>query len=334
MIPVAAESHKSSSIGLNSNGAGRKSQSAGIAVARSKDQRGGTGETSASDYPIESLIHDFQPITLEATNQAARMLKRQENKYVLDIGGLKTFLVDLRDTFAILEIGGKKVFGYSSCYFDDQLKSYYDHLQGKRLRFKIRTRCYVDTGTTFFEVKLKDKRGATNKKRISVAEFAPLTLNEENKNMLYEFYLKLYNKNFSFNLRPSILVNFKRITLVSLVGGERTTIDYGLSFKPIGGSPIQLSDDFIIVETKSSKGKGVADGVLKQQGIRSIKYCSKYCIGAILSGSVERYNVFRPVIRLVNKRVVNGPSPGNATGAAVDPRTDGGSILVTGRNRK
>ena len=153
-------------------------------------------------------------------------------------------------------------------------------------------------------------------------EFAQATLNEENKNMLHEFFRQLYKKEFSHNLHPSLFVNYKRITLVSLAGRERITIDFGLNFKPVVGAPTQLSDDFIIVETKSSNGKGVADGVMKKLGIRSIKNCSKYCIGAILSGYVERYNLFRPVIRLVNDRVVNGPSPRNATGA--DPRNHGG----------
>ena len=318
MSTFAAESHRSSS-----NGAGHESHAAAVFVARSEDQPTVTEETSGSEIGIGSLFLEFQPITLEATNQSASMLKRLEQKYVLDIGSLKTFLANLRDKFAVLQIDGKTVFEYSSCYFDDQLKSYYDHLQGKRLRFKIRTRCYVDSGATFFEVKLKDKRGATNKKRISVPEFAPFTLNQENKIMLHEFFRQLYKKEFSHNLHPSLFVNYKRITLVSLFERERITIDFGLNFKPVVGAPTQLSDDFIIVETKSSNGKGVGDRVLKKQGIRSIKNCSKYCIGVIFSGYVERYNSFRPVIRLANERVVNGPSPRNATGA--DPRTHGGS---------
>ncbi len=152
MSTFAAESQRWSSNGSSSGGPGNESHAAGVIVLRSKDQGVGTGETSRSENAIESLLHDFQPISLEATNQSARLLKRQDNKYVVDIGRLKTILARLRDQFAVLEIDGKRVFAYSSCYFDDQLKSYYDHLLGKRLMFKIRTRCYVDSGDSFFEV--------------------------------------------------------------------------------------------------------------------------------------------------------------------------------------
>ena len=78
----------------------------------------------------------------------------------------------------------------------------------------------------FFEVKLKDGRGATNKKRISTFDFDTPSLNEKNKEMLNRFFLKQYKKEFCYDLRPSIMVHYKRFTLVSLAGGERMTVDY------------------------------------------------------------------------------------------------------------
>ena len=68
----AAESLGKSLNGSFSNGAGRESHAAELIVARSKDQGVETGEPSWSENAIGSLTLDFQPTTLEATNQSAR----------------------------------------------------------------------------------------------------------------------------------------------------------------------------------------------------------------------------------------------------------------------
>lgn len=260
-------------------------------------------EPAASEGRFGPLLRTFRPISLQETIDTAAMLQRQENKYVLDAVQLAAFLEDLRHRFAVLEIDGRRVFSYSSCYFDDDHKCYYDHLQGKRLRFKARTRRYVDTGDIYFEVKLKDKRGATNKQRIATDEFRPAILDEESKRLIHEAYGALYRKEFAHDLHPSVVVNYKRVTLVAGTGGERMTIDFCLEFKSDDREPIEIGDNFIIVETKSANGRGIADNVLKEHGIRSIRYCSKYCIGEILLGRVQRYNAFRRVIRIVLDRI-------------------------------
>jgi VTC domain len=261
-------------------------------------------EVETGDHEFEALLDDFDSISLQATNESARMLKRSENKYVLTNAQFRRVLLELRDAFAILEIDGKKSFRYSSCYFDDQFQLFHDHHQGKRLRLKVRTRQYIDTGDVFFEMKLKERRGATNKKRRPQDVFVPDQIVGENLAMLRKFYREAYNKEFSLELKPSLLIDYRRVTLVAKAGGERTTIDYFLRFQAIDGPTVQIGDDFIIVETKSGDGKGIADHIMKKEHIRTVGSCSKYCIGAALTGGVEKYNNFLPMVRLVRQKAI------------------------------
>ena len=265
----------------------------------------GTGRTPApAGSAIEKLIQDFQSISLDDTNRLARMLKRVDNKYVVKFDELAAFFAELHDGFAVLEIEGVRAFKYKSCYFDDNYQCYYDHHQGKRLRFKVRTRHYIDSGDMFFEVKLKDKRGVTNKDRIPCKKFSSPKRGDANFSMMSKFYQKKYKKDFAFDLQPALYVNYKRCTLVSLSGGERITIDYCLSFDPLKGPSVKIGDDFIIVETKSGNGRGIADLLLKRAGIRQVKKCSKYCIGAILTGRISKFNNFRTILKRIRENIV------------------------------
>jgi hypothetical protein len=76
--------------------------------------------------------------------------------------------------FDVLEIEGKRAFTYTTRYFDDvERSSYFDHLQRRRKRGKVRVRHYVDAGFSYLEVKLKEQRATTSKRRLSVDK--PLT---------------------------------------------------------------------------------------------------------------------------------------------------------------
>ena len=270
--------------------------------------RHNTAKTKAGT--LSQLFAPFEPISLERTNTLARMLKRFDNKYVLTRPQFEKFLEHLHREFAILEIKGKREFTYSSCYFDDRHRCYNDHHQGKRRRFKVRTREYVDTGAIYFEVKLKGLRGQTDKHRISTTQFSPDTVDGDALELLTDVYEKNYKTEFLYDLKPELIVNYRRCTLVALKGGARVTVDFALSFFPAGfeDEKIQIGDNFIIVETKSGDGKSHADNVMKQIGVRNASKCSKYCLGVNLSGLVSQSNYFLPMIRRISRNIVSGQS--------------------------
>ena len=98
------------------------------------------------------------------------MFERLDNKYVVREAVLRRALPELARHFDILEMDGKRAFTYETCYFDDEQRTnYFDHHRRRRQRFKVRIRSYTDAGLCFVEVKLKDKRGITVKKRMRYA---------------------------------------------------------------------------------------------------------------------------------------------------------------------
>ena len=162
------------------------------------------------------------------------------------------------------------VFSYESCYFDDRQRCFHEHLQGRRQRFKVRTRRYVESGKAFFEVKLKGKRGQTDKSREVCDDYYSFVINDDEHQMLRKLYEKSYGKRFSYRLAPALHVSYRRFTLVSRSGRERITVDFNLGFETPTGRQAFIGDDFIIIETKTADGRGKSDRALKLQHVRSV----------------------------------------------------------------
>lgn len=257
---------------------------------------------------MQALLNDFQTVSLDDTNRLAKMLNRVDNKYVVNYEQFGALLNEIRSDYAVLEIDGRNEFQYASCYYDDNFSCYFEHHQARRQRVKIRTREYVNSGLMFFEVKLKGLRGRTDKHRTGCESLVMPKIRGDHLTMLKQRYAKTYKKEMPFELRPSLLVDYSRSTLVSLKGGERVTIDFDLRFElPRGSDAVQIGHDFIIVETKSADGRGMTDSALKQLGVRKASKCSKYCIGVNLTGEVSKNNNFLHTIRHVQRSIVQCP---------------------------
>ena len=243
------------------------------------------------------LTHSLKPITLNALNAKAELLERVDKKYVLHASVLLDMIDDLAARFDVLEIDSLRDFAYETCYFDDvDRSSYFDHHQGRRQRMKVRVRKYLDSGQCFVEVKLKGKRGITMKKRMPypVEKFG--TLDVSATKHLQKHYKMLYGQPFDHPLEPVLLMRYHRTTLVAREGSERMTIDSNIQFCS-GSDESWLDDNAFIVETKSANGNGLADIILKHHHQRPANSCSKYCIGMSVTGIVQHYNRFRPVLR-------------------------------------
>ena len=203
----------------------------------------------------------FDAIDLAGLNAKADMLRRLDNKYVVDIATMTGAAAEFTKHFDVLEIEGRRAFTYETCYFDSEGHAcYYDHHRGRRQRAKVRIRNYLEADLCFVEVKLKDKRGVTIKKRMPYdpAKFGKL----DDTAMAYvrACFRDLYKMEFPYELRRSLDMRYQRITLVAKQGGERMTIDNGLQFFGHGSENV-LSEDVFIVETKSANGNGIADKI-------------------------------------------------------------------------
>ncbi|MCW5636171.1 MAG: polyphosphate polymerase domain-containing protein [Rubrivivax sp.] len=253
--------------------------------------------------PDAWLTSAFRPIGLKALNAKAAMLERLDNKYVVHAPALAAAVVDLASCFDVLEIDGQRSFTYETCYFDDaERRSYHDHHQGRRQRMKVRVRRYVEAALCFVEVKLKDKRGITVKRRMPYDPARYGTLDEAAQRHVREAYEALYGRPFERPLEPVLHMRYRRITLVAREGGERMTIDTGIHFfgregPAAGPAPRRTGDEVFIVETKSAHGHGLADAILRRQHLHPTNSCSKYCVGMSALGAVSRFNHFRPALR-------------------------------------
>lgn len=261
--------------------------------------------------PVADPFLPLSPISLAALNAKAAMLERLDNKYVVRGPALQAIVADLARSFDVLEIDGQRSFTYETCYFDDpDLRSYFDHHQGRRQRMKVRVRRYVEAALCFVEVKLKDKRGMTIKKRMPYAPEKFGMLDEAALAHVRRSHEAVYGRPFERALAPVLSMSYRRTTLVAREGGERMTIDREIRFQG-GEGPQGPSDDVFIVETKSAHGHGLADVVMRRHHQHPTHACSKYCVGMSVTGAVSRYNRFLPALRRLGTLPAQGWSHGS-----------------------
>ena len=249
------------------------------------------------DRNIADTLKRFDTIGLEKLNRKAAMLTRLDNKYIVLADAFQPALQAFGEQFDVLEIRNKRVFTYATRYFDDpDLRSYYDHHQGRRKRSKIRVRTYVDAGFSYLEIKLKDKRKVTVKKRLKIDSNGDGLCAISRSPFIDQNHRELYQTGFGRPLTPVIEMQYQRITLVAKHGGERMTIDTGLQFSA-NGVLRHTDPGLFIVETKSARGYGIADRILRANRLHPTKSCSKYCVGMVATGQVSRRNRFLPSLR-------------------------------------
>jgi hypothetical protein len=105
------------------------------------------------------LAGRFTPFTLAELDARAELRQRVDRKYVVPLESLESLLSELASSYAVLEIESRRHFTYRTTYFDSPtLTTYRAHMQQRRRRFKCRSRHYVESGLTYFEVKLKGRR--------------------------------------------------------------------------------------------------------------------------------------------------------------------------------
>ena len=249
--------------------------------------------------PINWLTTPFAPITLDALNSKAAMMRRIDNKYVVDRLALENLVSTFAKDFDVLDIQNRRSFTYATRYYDDEkLSSYFEHHQGMRKRMKVRVRRYVEANLCFLEVKVKGTRNMTEKFRMPYDPEALDSLTDKANDFAQNTYHAQYDKPFWGYLSPSLDMQYQRVTLVSRAGGERMTIDTGLHFNA-QGQRVSTSPDKFIIETKSENGRGLADIILRTAGERPVGRCSKYCIGLATTGQIARCNRFLPTMRML-----------------------------------
>lgn len=250
-----------------------------------------------STTTIKNIKTDFlNPIQLSEMDQV-KLMNRTDTKYWFHVSRLQEILQIIKDDYFILKIDEQTKLPYTTTYYDTSgNKMYSAHHNGKLNRYKIRRRSYVTSGISFLEIKFKNNKGRTIKKRIS-AEFGKTLFSSEE--------IEFLSQHIPFNcenLQPSLINNFSRLTLVNKNFQERCTIDLNLGFK---NADHQVSlDDLVIVEIKSEGSPSYSPlaRVLRDLRIKSSGF-SKYCVGRTITDPSLKRNAFKSKIRSIEKTI-------------------------------
>ena len=218
-----------------------------------------------------NILNEFDSVDLSGMD-AVKLMNRTETKFAFHLTQLDFVLNELKNDYKILDVEGKRISRYESLYFDtDNLDLYKQHHNGRLNRYKIRQRNYVESGTSFFEIKFKNNKGRTLKNRIQEEITEELSTGSKPK------FLSKHTP-FSVNdLKPVLWINYSRITLVNKNKPERLTIDTGLEF--IKGSERTGFNGLVIAELKQEYRKESPFlHLMKQLKIKEGSL-SKYCMG-------------------------------------------------------
>jgi VTC domain len=232
---------------------------------------------SAPDDAVEAL----DPISLADLEERAALLRRVDRKYLVDRDAFAALAGRLGADHRVLEIDGRRAFGYESVYFDSpDLRCFRDHVEDRRPRYKARTRLYRDAGLCRFEVKIKGEDDATDKRQVDHPPEATERLGAEAERLVQEA-LGEAGLTPPAELAPVLRTCFDRITLAAAEGAARLTCDLGLRLTRMDGHGVRLRDDLVLVETKSEDGDSPADRALDERGAEEVSL-SKYRVGVDL----------------------------------------------------
>lgn len=247
---------------------------------------------------LTEILSGFTPVSLQQMD-GVKLMNRIDTKFIINLNRLSGLLEAARQHYSILQIDNERITPYSTVYFDTQdLVMYTMHHNGKKNRYKVRMRVYENSGQSFLEVKHKNNKGRTNKKRMEInrTQFLDMSFRDDN--------LPFMQKRVPYpadELKPVLQNSFNRITLVDRHMTERITIDLGLSFKNVETETSAPVNNLVIIEVKQDGAvKSAFRSLLDQMHVLPGSM-SKYCLGMVLVKPGIKTNRFKTKIRKINK---------------------------------
>lgn len=221
-------------------------------------------------------------VSLEEVLAAAPALTRVDRKYLVPLALARTLIADLHDQWGVLCIRDRHSTRYRSTYFDTaRLDTARAHVQGRRRRWKARSRLYVEDGLCRVEVKAKDGRGQTVKTVAPTQVDRYGLLTDTERTFLGSTLAGHATPADLHQLHPSVEVSYERMTLAR-VGTDpaRMTVDWGVDCR-LGPERVWVDEAYVVVETKAGLRPTYADRLLLDHGVRPRSF-SKYVAAASL----------------------------------------------------
>lgn len=240
---------------------------------------------------------NMTPISLDEMSQV-KLMNRVDTKYVMPLRMLPLILEKAKNEYRVQEIEGKRIADYDTLYYDTpSLDMYLMHHNRRLRRQKVRVRTYVDSDLTFLEIKNKNNKGRTKKKRIQV----PPSTSPADESETVQNFMSHYCWYQPHTLRPVLYTRFRRITLVNKAMTERLTIDMDVQWKNVRTCMQCPLGKVAVVEIKRD-GNVPSPMVEILHGLRLTPLkISKYCMGIVYTESAVKNNRFLPKKRMINK---------------------------------
>jgi hypothetical protein len=218
-------------------------------------------------------IGALAPISLEQLDDVAALRTRRDRKYVVSAACVAELVEMFADDVQVLDIDGQRSTAIESLYFDTgDFALHRAAAQGRRHRFKVRTRLYAGQPLSVLEVKQKGGRGETVKHRFTDRTGGQQQMIDDDDRRFIDDVVGRAGA--SAELAPTLTSRYRRTTLVLAGVGARVTIDQDLLCTDWARRSVSLSA--VIVETKAPAGSTAIDRWLWARGQRPERI-SKYC---------------------------------------------------------
>lgn len=230
---------------------------------------------------LAALVDQMVPTTL-AQLDAVSLLNRIDTKFLLTVPQVVSALPLLAQDYRVLDVQGRRLHRYRTLYFDTpDFDLYRQHHAGRAVRHKVRSRLYVDTGLSFFEIKSKSRRRTVKHRLATPGLFTDLTPDAR------AFAASLLASD-AHLLQPTLRNDFLRVTLVGKRSAERLTLDVNIQFDCEGRTAVlpgitvaELKQGDIDQDSPFLQAMSAAQ--LEPTSV------SKYCVGVgLLVADVER----------------------------------------------
>lgn len=244
----------------------------------------------------KDVFNQFSAIRLEEM-AGIRLMSRVDQKYVVPSSMLPEILSAMSPHYFMQLIKGNWSAAYSTTYFDTPAQTFYrQHVNGRLNRHKVRIRTYLDTKTSFLEIKSKINKGRTIKNRI------PVMPNNWLEPMHRDFIGLYMDASIVQSIKPFLGNRFQRITLASKQMDERVTVDTGLEFYDFQSDEVLRCGLPAIIEIKQDRS-AVSPMALHLRQLRfKSSGLSKYCLGMNLLKTDIKYNNYKPKLRQLKKQ--------------------------------
>lgn len=230
--------------------------------------------------PVLRDLAGLPRIGLAEVLAVAPATTRVDRKYLVTAEVASALIDALPGALRLLSIDGRLTTSYRSTYFDTpDLLTARAHIQGRRLRWKARSRLYVEDRLCRLELKVRDGSGLTRKL------FHPTHADaygrfDESAHAFFDAQLRAHGLPAGGVLEPSVEVDYRRATLADPTTGARVTLDIGVRGTRHGRA-VEVDARRLIVETKGGRIPGSTDRLLARLGSRPVSF-SKYAASASL----------------------------------------------------